>query len=166
MGESPNRQPGPDERFCSECGEVVSRSAQECEHCRASLSPSGPPSTRQSGTGLDPNAAAALSYLLTWITGIIFLLVEKHSEYVRFHAKQSIAFGVAVVAVWIGFGIFTSIIAFVPFIGGVISSLLWFVVSIGFLVFWILLMVKAYQGQRFRLPVLSDVVDKVGGGAY
>ena len=83
----------------------------------------------------------------------------------RYHAKQAIAFGIAVVIVWIALGTFSSIIAFVPFIGGVISGLLWFVVSIGFLIIWIMLIVKAYQGQRYRLPVLSDLVDKVDAGS-
>jgi uncharacterized membrane protein len=123
------------------------------------------PSARP-GTGLEPNLAAALSYLLTWVTGIIFLVVEKDNEYVRFHAKQAIAFGVAAVAVWIGLTIFFAVMAFLPIIGGIVagllSTLVWFTFGIGFLVIWIVLMVKAYQGQRYDLPVLGDLVKNWG----
>lgn len=91
---------------------------------------------------------------------------KKDSEYVRFHAKQAIAFGIAVFVVWIAFSFLASIIAFVPFIGGVVSGLLWLVVSIGFLILWIMLMLKAYQGQMYRIPILSDIVDKAGVGTH
>jgi uncharacterized membrane protein len=112
------------------------------------------------------NIAAALSYLLTWVTGIIFLVVEKDDDYVRFHAKRSIAFGVAAVAVWIGLSIFFAVMAFLPIIGsfvvGLLATLVWFAFGIGFLITWIFLIVKAYQGQRYDLPVLGDLVKNLG----
>ena len=115
---------------------------------------------------MEPNVAAALSYLLTWVTGIIFLLIEKDNDYVRFHAKQSIAFGVATFAIWIALSIFFTIMGFMPFIGGfiagVLGTLAWFVFGIGFLVIWVVLMVKAYQGQRYDLPILGDIVKNWG----
>jgi uncharacterized membrane protein len=123
--------------------------------------PDGP--TSKSGSGLEPNVAAALCYVLTWVTGIIFLLVEK-DDYVRFHAKQAIVFGVASTAVWIVlsliFPLFLAVVAFMPLIGGLIagllSALIWLVLGLGFLVLWVILMVKAYRGQRFALPIIGE----------
>ncbi len=174
MAEPTRRQPGEDERFCAECGEIVNRADAVCGNCGAALNPTVNPTANpsveaprpvQAGTGMDPNIAAALSYLLTWLTGLIFLLIEKDSEYVRFHAKQAIVFGVASIAVWFGLFIFFFIVAFIPIIGAVIAILGWITFTIGFFVLWILLMVKAYQGQRFTLPILGDIAEKLGPSA-
>lgn len=96
------------------------------------------------GTGLPKNTAAALSYVLGWLTGIVFLLIEK-DPFVRFHAMQSI----------ITFGILT-ILAFVPIIGWILSPL---VMIVGFIL-WLVLIYKAYQGEEFRLPVIGDFAKK------
>lgn len=77
MADESRRQPNEAERCCSECGEIVSKAAAVCENCRAQLNPASSSQPIQSGTGLNPNVAAALCYLLTWITGIIFLLIKK-----------------------------------------------------------------------------------------
>jgi uncharacterized membrane protein len=126
--------------------------------------------TIRSGTGLEPNIAATLSYVLTWITGIIFLMVEK-DDYVRFHARQAIVFGVATTVIWIAlsliFPIFIRVFSFMPFLGGPIAALLsvlvwlvWLVLSAGFLIIWIVLMIKAYQGERYVLPVIGEFARK------
>lgn len=100
-------------------------------------------------TGIKPNVAALLSYLLGFITGLIFLLIEKNNKFVRFHALQSIAtFGFIFVAQWV--------IAFIPVLGPVISGLL----SITAVVLWVVLMVKAYQGEKYKLPWLGDLAEK------
>ncbi len=98
-------------------------------------------------TGLPKNTAAALSYVLGWITGLIFLFIEK-DPFVRFHAAQSI----------IIFGILT-ILGFVPIIGWVIAPLLGIV---GF-VLWLVLIYKAYQGEEFKIPWVSDLAKKLLG---
>jgi len=99
--------------------------------------------------GMQPNLAALLSYLAGFITGIIFYVLEKENKFVRFHAMQSIVtFGFLFVGTFV-FGI-------VPFIGWVIAFLLW----IASLVLWILLMIKAYQGVYFKLPVAGDIAEK------
>ena len=109
-------------------------------------------SQEKKSTGLDPNVAALLSYVLGWITGLIFYLIEEKDEYVRFHAVQSIIFFGAVAAVMIVF----SILELIPFIG------LLFVVLTGLFTFvmWIILMVKAYQGEHFKLPIAGDLAEK------
>ncbi|OGW91369.1 MAG: hypothetical protein A3D28_00320 [Omnitrophica bacterium RIFCSPHIGHO2_02_FULL_63_14] len=103
----------------------------------------------KSSTGLQPNVAALLSYLLGIITGIIFYLIEKENKFVRFHAMQSIVvFGAVLVA-----GI---VLLFIPVIGWTLYPLL----QIASLVLWILLMVKAYQGEKFKLPWAGDIAEK------
>lgn len=98
----------------------------------------------KSGTGLPKNTAAALSYVLGWVTGIIFLLIEK-DPYVRFHAMQStITFGLL------------SVVSFVPIIGWLLSP---FLMIIGFIL-WLVLIYKAYQGEEFVLPVIGDFAKK------
>lgn len=96
------------------------------------------------GTGLPKNTAAALSYVLGWLTGIVFLLIEK-DPFVRFHAMQSI----------ITFGALT-ILMFIPVIGWMLSPLLWIV---GFIL-WLVLIFKAYQGEEFKLPFVGDFAKK------
>ncbi|MBM3154931.1 MAG: DUF4870 domain-containing protein [Chloroflexi bacterium] len=103
----------------------------------------------KSSTGLEENIAGLLCYVLGWVTGLIFFLIEKDSKFVRFHAMQSIiVFGVLCVA-----GI---IIGWIPIIGQVIGGL----ISLLALVLWIILMVKAYQGEKFKLPWAGDLAEK------
>jgi uncharacterized membrane protein len=103
----------------------------------------------KSSTGLDDNVAGLLSYLFGWITGLIFLLVEKDSKFVRFHAIQSIVvFGTITVA--------SILFRFIPFIRWFLQIAL----SILALVLWIILMIKAYQGEKYRLPWAGDIADK------
>ena len=95
--------------------------------------------------GIDQNLAGLLCYLGWWITGLIFLLTEKENQFVRFHALQSIiAFGV--------FFVVNIVLGFIPFVGW----LLW-ILSV---ILWIVLMLKAYQGQMYKLPVIGDIAEK------
>lgn len=94
------------------------------------------------GTGLPRNTAGALCYVLGWVTGIVFLLVEKEDKFVRFHAMQSV----------VTFGILT-VASFTPVIGWILSPL---IMIVGF-VLWLVLMVKAYQGEEFELPVVGKL---------
>ena len=98
----------------------------------------------KSGTGLPKNTAAALSYVLGPITGVVFLLLEK-DPYVRFHAMQStVTFGVLFVIQWV-FGVTVILFALVPLI-----SVLSFVL-------WLVLIYKSWQGDEFELPVLGQI---------
>ncbi len=104
----------------------------------------------KSSTGLDNNLAALLCYLGAFITGIIFYFIEKNSKYVKFHAMQStILFG--------GLFVINLISSFIPFIGGLISLL----VTLGGFILWIVMMIKAYQGERFKLPYIGDYAEKI-----
>lgn len=100
-------------------------------------------------TGIKPNIAALLSYLLGFVTGLIFLLIEKSNKFVRFHAMQSIiVFGAIFVAQWV--------IGLIPAVGPIMSGLL----SLAGVALWIVLMVKAFQGEMFKLPWAGDLAEK------
>ncbi|MFZ0889239.1 MAG: DUF4870 domain-containing protein [Candidatus Binataceae bacterium] len=103
---------------------------------------------------------AALSYLLGFVTGIIFLYLEPYDkdEYIRFHARQSIAFSVA----WFAANVILSVAAAVLRPLGPVINGLEDLVNLGFFIVWLLLMYKAYTGEKYRLPVLSDWVDEMG----
>mgnify|MGYP001063583083 CR=1 FL=1 len=101
---------------------------------------------------LEENIAGLLCYVLTWVTGIVFLVVEKENKFVRFHALQSIlTFLPLMVIAWI--------IGRIPFIGGIISWLIW-ILS---LILWVLLMLKAFQGARYKLPIVGSFAEKKAG---
>ena len=127
-----------------------------------------PVQTAKSSTGLDENVAALLAYIFGWISGLIFFLIEKESRLVRFHAMQSILLSAA--AGILGFLIwFLSIISWIVLsqISGLLSSLismlvglLAFVVFVGFFIAAILCLIKAYQGQYFKLPILGEYAQK------
>ena len=99
--------------------------------------------------GMKPNLAATLCYLFGWISGLIFFLVEKKSKYIRFHALQSlIAFGFLFVLRFL--------FAFIPVVGLIISI----IIGIVALILWILLMIKAYQGKYFKLPLVGKIAEE------
>ena len=99
--------------------------------------------------GLDENVAGLLCYVLGWVSGLVFILLEAENKFVRFHAMQSIIVFGAISLVGIVFG-------WIPWLGWVIGSL---VGLLGF-VLWIVLMVKAYQGVMYKLPVAGDLAEK------
>ena len=115
-----------------------------------------------SGTGLAPNVAAALSYLAGAITGIVFLLTEK-DNFVRFHAFQSIIASVVWIVMWVVFTILSTIFTAIPLLG-ILAAIIGFFISIGLwlagVIVWIVLMIKAYQGQRFRLPYIGEMAER------
>jgi uncharacterized membrane protein len=106
----------------------------------------------KTSTGLEENVAGLLCYVLGWITGLVFFLIEKENKTVRFHAMQSIIVFGAITVVSI-------IIGWIPIVGYIIGVLL----SILALVLWILLMIKAYQGGKYKLPIAGDMAEKWAG---
>ena len=125
----------------------------------ASSPPPGSFSGPQAEGGLSDNVAGALAYF-TIIPAIIFLLVDpfKTRRFVRFHAFQCLFLGAAAFALWIVFAVLATSLAF--FGGGLLIGMLSLVVQIGLIVVWFIVVIKAYQGQEFRLPVLGDLAAK------
>ena len=155
-------------RFCAKCGTAVtaaanpSASAPPPPGAQAYGNASGPgaqPYTAPTATagGMAPNVAATLSYVLTFITGILFLVLAPYNQdrFVRFHAFQSIFFAVACFVINIAFTLLA--VAILPWM---LTSMLSMLLTLAFLGVWILMMVKAYQGERFKLPVIGDLAEK------
>jgi uncharacterized membrane protein len=104
----------------------------------------------KSSTGLDANVAAALAYALGFITGVVFLVSERDSRFVRFHAMQSII-------VFLGLSVVCVLLQSIPLLGMLIAIFLVIPLSA---VLWLLLMFKAYQGERFKLPIVGDMAEQ------
>ena len=130
-----------------------------------------PPNSGQgnSSTGLQPNIAALISYLISPITSIVFLVLEKENRFVRFHAMQSLLFGVAIIVLSIAVNIVMTIL--IGVIGsasnvlgsllGLLWMLLWLALMLGIFVGWVLCLVKSYQGQTFKLPFIGDMAERM-----
>jgi uncharacterized membrane protein len=99
--------------------------------------------------GLDENVAGLLCYVLGWISGVVFLLIEPENKFVRFHALQSIIVFGALTIVQI-------IVGWIPFFGVVLVP----IVGIIMFIMWIVLMVKAYQGTRYKVPWAGNLAEK------
>ena len=155
---------------CTKCGTAVSDGAGFCPNCGvpqsggvAATAPAAPVAAGNSG--LSENAAGGLSYVLGWVTGLIFFIIDKRPS-VQFHARQSIVVfgGLHILTILMGVFFGLSLMA-----GG------WMAVSPGFLLFhliqlvtlilWILCLIKGFQGERFRVPLAADLADKLFGKA-
>lgn len=106
-----------------------------------------PVHTEKTSTGFDANVAAALCYLVGFVTGIIFLVIEKENKFVRFHAMQSTLVFIGIVAVDI-------LLQLVPILGALVVV---FIVIPLSAILWLLLMFKAYQGEEFKLPLVGQM---------
>ena len=99
--------------------------------------------------GMEQNVEGLLCYVAWWVTGLIFLLLEKDNKFVRFHAIQSIVVFGAITVIAI-------ILSFLGRIGSILGDIVW-VLGV---ILWIVLMVNAYQGQMYKLPVAGDIAEK------
>lgn len=104
----------------------------------------------QTKSGLDQNVAGALAYGLGWITGLLFLATEPSNRFVRFHAMQS-------TIVFLALSVLSIVLQIIPFLGLLIVVFLVVPLSA---VLWLFLMFKAYQGERFKLPVAGDMAEQ------
>jgi uncharacterized membrane protein len=106
-------------------------------------------------TGLAPNLAGALAYLFAPLTGILFMVIEKQNHFVRFHAAQSIVFGIACIVAWVALTILGMVLGVIPVIGWILSILLSFGFGIGCFALWLFLMFQAFQGREWEVPVVG-----------
>jgi uncharacterized membrane protein len=147
--------------FCNMCGAQIADGATVCPACsgRAATVPPNPPLVANTSSGLADNVAGMLAYV-TIIPAIVFLVVEPYSRrrFVRFHAWQSIFFNVAWWILWIGL----HIVAHVPLLG-FFTIFIWPLIGLGGFIVWIILLIKANQGQMYKLPVIGDLAEKQAG---
>ena len=143
--------------FCNMCGARIADGATTCAAC------SGPaavaPAASTSASGLADNVAGMLAYF-TIIPAIIFLVLEPYnkSRFVRFHAWQCVFFNVAWLILWIGL----RIVVHIPLLG-FLTLVVRALVGLGGFIVWIILVLKANQGQMFKLPVIGDLAEKQAG---
>jgi uncharacterized membrane protein len=141
--------------FCNMCGTQIPDGATRCAAC------SGRPAVPvvAAGPGLADNVAGMLAYF-TIIPAIIFLVLAPYnrSRFVRFHAWQCILFNVAWWILWFGL----HILIHLPLLGW-LTIFMWPLVSIAGFVVWLVLVLKANQGQMFKLPVIGDIAEQQAG---
>jgi len=145
--------------FCSKCGTENPDGAKFCSKCGAKLGPAETPTPTptesaakpetDSSTGLSANVAGLLCYVAVWITGIVFIVLEKKSTFVKFHAWQSImTFGVLTVA--------NIILSLIPFVGWILSTL----IGILMFVLWLILIIQAGTGKMWKVLWAGDWAEK------
>lgn len=115
------------------------------------------PSTPSTGSGLDPKLASVLAYFFGFLGGLIFFLIEKENKSVRFHAVQSMLLSVAFFVIWFAMIMFTFILAAATAGIGALFGLLMPFIGLGALILWIVLMVKAYNGEEWELPIIGKI---------
>ena len=153
--------------FCKACGQDIGDAAF-CPKCGASQGAAAPAAVGSSESptaGIEENVAGLLCYLFGWVSGLIFLLIDKR-PFVRFHGAQAIAFNICLIPLWIVYlivnFIFIAITAaiHVPLLG----LMTWVLIPlIGIVIFatWVFLMYKAYEHEKFKLPIIGNIVEKM-----
>lgn len=161
---------------CTKCGAALAEGASFCAGCGSPQAASNPAVSRSGiPTGLGAavtapqmaeNVAGLLCYVLGWITGLIFYFIDKR-PFVRFHAAQSIVVfgGLHLITIVIGIFFGVSIFAGAGVGGFTMGYALYSLIGLVELVLWVMLMIKAYQGERFRVPIAADLADKLFGKA-
>jgi uncharacterized membrane protein len=148
--------------FCTVCGAQTADGSAVCPACSRSAAPA--PGPVQSTSGLTDNVAGMLAYV-TIIPAILFLVIEPYnrSRFVRFHAFQSIFLHIAAIVFWIALAVASVVLAVIPILGHIIAFLLWMTLFLGVLIIWVVLLLKANQGQMWKLPVIGDMAEKQAG---
>jgi len=134
------------------CGAQIADGTTTCAACLSKA----PAASSGSGAGMADNVAGMLAYI-TIIPAIIFLVMEPYNKnrFIRFHAFQCLFFAVAWTALWI----VLNIVVHIPFLGW-LTILLWPLVGLAGFIIWVILLLKANQGQMYKLPVIGDMAEK------
>lgn len=143
--------------FCNMCGAQIPDGTTTCAACAGRMPAGGPPvAATAPAQGMTDNVAGMLAYF-TIIPAIIFLVMEPYNRnrFIRFHAFQCLFFAVAWTVLWIALSIF----AHIPFLGW-LSILIWPLILLAGFIVWIILVIKANQGQMYKLPFIGDMAEK------
>ncbi len=155
-------------RFCAICGAAASDPSAAKTDVPPVYTPPPPPPPRPPGpapsahTDIPENVASALTYSMGALSGVLFLVLEPYNRnpLVRFHAFQSIFVSVGVFVLWFAMLIATGVLALVPYVGLALGGAMLGLFGLAWLALWILLMVRAYQGERWKVPVAGDLAEK------
>jgi uncharacterized membrane protein len=152
--------------FCSKCGTEVAAGAAFCPKCgKAQSGGAVVQTTPTSQPAMAENVAAFLCYLVGWVTGIVFFLIDKR-PFVRFHAAQSIVVfgGLHILNIVLGIFFFRAGFMMMGGYGAFgIGSALYGLISLVAFILWILLMVKAYQHEKFEVPIAAGIAKGFAG---
>lgn len=153
--------------FCAACGKPVGAVAQPIAVAQTGGAAVAvqPVTTQPATTGLTSNMAAALAYILGFITGILFLVLEpyKHDRFVRFHAMQSILYSAAGIVFRIGWSILVGALVDISGWAALVLVPIGLGISLGLFGFWIFLMYQAYSNREFRIPIIGAIAAKQVG---
>ncbi len=151
--------------FCSACGASIPDGTTICAACSRSAAPAAG-AAQATTSGLADNIAGLLCYSpVGLLADIIFLVAEPYNRnrYIRFHAFQSLFAALGIFAVAIGLMIVGMILAIIPVAGWILDILMWAAFGLGNLALWVMMMIKAYQMQTFKLPFVGDLAAKQAG---
>jgi uncharacterized membrane protein len=161
-------------RFCAKCGAPAPAPGASAGPAASSAAPppppppasapypaAGPAPTAQAA-GLEENLACALCYALGLLTGILFLVLAPYNQnrLIRFHAFQSIFMNIAWIVVFIAISIISIVLLPIPFLGAMLSVVLHLAAGLGVFILWLMLMYKAYNRERWVLPVIGPMAEK------
>lgn len=160
--------------FCPKCGASLDSANNFCTSCgtpAASAASATSPGSAQAvaapvltaSTGMSSNVAGLLCYVFGLITGVIFLVIEpyKRDPFVRFHAFQSVFFNLGTIVFWIAWNIIQfALSAMTHGIFSIILIPLDLLIGVGLFAFWLVLMFKAYNGQRYMVPFVGPLAAK------
>jgi len=146
--------------FCKSCGQDIGTSTF-CPKCGSSQSASAVPVVAPVASpteGIQENIAGLLCYVLGWLSGLIFLLIDRR-PFVRFHAVQSIGLNIGIVVVYLAVAFSFVMLHFLHlgFLALAIYPILWLLV----LALWVFMMYKAYQHEKFMLPIIGNIAEGV-----
>ncbi len=164
--------------FCPNCGASISDGAAFCASCgsstRASVAPApgnvavsgGSAGTAAIASGIQSNIAGVLTYILGIVSAVIFLVLDqyKNDRFVRFHAFQSLFFGLAWIAFWIAWTFAWGMLTLAA--GGMLFWLalpIRMLIGFGGFLYWLFLMYKAYNNEMYRIPFIGDLAAKQAG---
>ena len=141
--------------FCNMCGAQIADGTTTCSVCAGRVATVPAPTTASVG-GMTDNVAGMLAYI-TIIPAIIFLVMEPYNRnrFIRYHSWQCLFFAGTLFVLHMALSIFT----LVPFLA-LITLPLHLLVSLGGLILWIIVLIKANQGQMYKLPVIGDLAEK------
>lgn len=144
--------------FCAKCGANVNEGAAFCPACGAAVGSS--PAPAPSVTGISSNLGGLLTYIpfVGWVIAIVFLVIEpyRNDKFVRFHAFQSIFFSLVCLAVYWALDVVLLPASWV----GLPLFWIWRLVRLAILGCWVFLMYKAYNNERFMLPIIGPLAAK------
>jgi uncharacterized membrane protein len=148
-------------KFCAKCGSPIPDPGQG----GGGYAPPPPAAVVAQSAGMEENVASTLCYLFGLLTGVLFLVLPPYNQNktIRFHAFQSIFLHVTVIALFIVLGILMAIMRVIPVLGPLLVAIMYPILGFGAFLLFIFLMYKAYNKEKFVLPIIGPLAEKQAG---